>query len=287
MNKETGADGKKPADKKSKILFSVCLVVLIVVIVVAVGYACKRFRKSQRDEDLTQSVTVDVSAEDDEEQENDPEDEPDVVIPVDFEALQEVNPDIYAWIHIEDTNIDYPILQSEADDDYYLDHTVDGDEGLPGSIYTQYSYNSGCFEDNVTVIYGHNMRDDSYFGQLSEYQDEDFRSSHSVIEIYTPEHIYTYRLVFAITYDNSHLLAGYDCNEPDQYEDLLNVLQKNRTIPTWIEDPFTVTTDDKLIILSTCNGNSSQRYLVGAVLEQIDVEDAGLGESSADEQTES
>ncbi|MCD8133165.1 MAG: class B sortase [Clostridiales bacterium] len=280
MSKETGADEKKPANKKSKIIFYICLVVLIVVIVAAVGYMWKRSQKSQRDEELAESVMVDVSVSAEDEELAEPEEEEsDVVIPVDFEALQEVNPDIYAWIRIEDTNVDYPILQSETDDDYYLDHTVDGDEGLPGSIYTQYSYNSGCFEDNVTVIYGHNMRDDSYFGQLSEYQDEDFRSSHSTIEIYTPEHIYTYRLVFAITYDNSHLLASYDCNETDRYESFLNILQKNRTIPSWIEDPFTVTTDDKLIILSTCNGNSSQRYLVGAVLEQIDLEDVVSEES--------
>lgn len=280
MSKETGADEKKPANKKSKIIFYICLVVLIVVIVAAVGYMWKRSQKSQRDEELAESAMVDVSVSAEDEELAEPEEEEsDVVIPVDFEALQEVNPDIYAWIRIEDTNVDYPILQSETDDDYYLDHTVDGDEGLPGSIYTQYSYNSGCFEDNVTVIYGHNMRDDSYFGQLSEYQDEDFRSSHSTIEIYTPEHIYTYRLVFAITYDNSHLLASYDCNETDRYESFLNILQKNRTIPSWIEDPFTVTTDDKLIILSTCNGNSSQRYLVGAVLEQIDLEDVVSEES--------
>ncbi|MCC8080774.1 MAG: class B sortase [Lachnospiraceae bacterium] len=279
MSNETGADEKKPANKKARIIFYICLAVLIVVIVAAVGYMWKRSQKSQRDEELAESVTVDMSVSAEDEEDAEPEEQSDVVIPVDFEALQEVNPDIYAWIHIEDTNVDYPILQSETDDDYYLDHTVDKDEGLPGSIYTQYSYNSGCFEDNVTVIYGHNMRDDSYFGQLSEYQNEDFRNSHSTIEIYTPEHIYTYRLVFAITYDNSHLLASYDCNETDRYESFLNILQKNRTIPSWIEVPFTVTTDDKLIILSTCNGNSSQRYLVGAVLEQIDLKDVVLGES--------
>ncbi|MCC8028791.1 MAG: class B sortase [Lachnospiraceae bacterium] len=278
MTKETGAGGQRPANKKSKIIFIICLVVLIVIVAAAAAYMWRRSQKAQRDADLTESVMLDTSAGDEEEQEAVP-DETAVVIPVDFEALQEVNPDIYAWIHIEDSNVDYPILQSESDDDYYLDHTVDGDEGLPGSIYTQYSYNSGCFEDNVTVIYGHNMRDDSYFGQLSEYQNEDFRNSHSAIEIYTPEHIYTYRLVFAVTYDNRHLLASFDCNETTQYEGLLNSIQKNRTIPSWLEDPFSVTVEDKLIILSTCNGNSSQRYLVGAVLEQIDLEDVTAEEA--------
>lgn len=47
-------------------------------------------------------------------------------IPVDFDALKKQNPDIYAWIHIDDTKIDYPIVQSQGEDDYYLDHTIEG-----------------------------------------------------------------------------------------------------------------------------------------------------------------
>ncbi|MCD7981656.1 MAG: class B sortase [Clostridiales bacterium] len=263
--------------KKANVLFYVFLVILIAAVIGVIAYMWQRRQKSLADQQLAEEVTVDLSEEEEEEPEPE-EEEPTVTIPVDFDALQETNPDIYAWIHIEDTVIDYPIVQSETDDDYYLDHTVEGESGLPGSIYTQYSYNSGCFEDNVTLIYGHNMRNDTYFGSLSEYTDEEYRNSHSTIEIYTPEHIYTYRLVFAVTYDNRHILATYDCSDLSQYQSLLTSIQTDRTIPSWIEDPFTVTTADKMIILSTCNGNSSQRYLVGAVLEQIDLEDVGESE---------
>ena len=58
--------------------------------------------------------------------------EPAEEIPIDFAALQEVNPDIYAWIRIEGTNIDYPVGQSSTDDSYYLNHTIEGKEGYPG-----------------------------------------------------------------------------------------------------------------------------------------------------------
>ena len=61
-----------------------------------------------------------------------------VDIPIDFAALQQENPDIYAWIRIPGTSVDYPILQSDgADQSYYLNHTVDHEEGFPGSIYTE------------------------------------------------------------------------------------------------------------------------------------------------------
>ena len=54
--------------------------------------------------------------------------EPEEEIPIDFAALQAVNPEIYAWIRIEGTNIDYPIVQSSTDDTYYLNRTDEGTE---------------------------------------------------------------------------------------------------------------------------------------------------------------
>lgn len=92
-----------------------------------------------------------------------------VEIPIDFAALQEQNPEVYAWIQIQDTNIDYPILQREGDNGYYLDHTIDGEKKTEGSIFTE-DYNSKDFEDPNTVIYGHDMKNGSMFQNLLSYQ---------------------------------------------------------------------------------------------------------------------
>ena len=68
---------------------------------------------------------------------------------IDFAAAQAANPDVYAWIWIPGTNIDYPILQSETEDDaYYLNHTIEKKEGLPGTIYTE-KYNGKEFSSPV------------------------------------------------------------------------------------------------------------------------------------------
>ena len=93
---------------------------------------------------------------------------------VDFEELQKINPDVYAWIQIPGTNINYPILQSVTEaDDYYLNTTIDGKTGYPGSIYTE-KYNSTSFTDPVTVIYGHNMKEGTMFADLHKYTDKTF-----------------------------------------------------------------------------------------------------------------
>lgn len=186
--------------RKPNVIFIICFVILIAAVSVGVVYQVRQKQREKAYEKLAEEVVTEPVSEEEPEPESEPEPEK-PEIPVDFAALQEQNPDIYAWIRIADTNVDYPILQSPGDDDYYLNHTVEGEEGLPGAIYTQYSYNSGCFTDNVTVIYGHNMLNEFFFSRLKDYLDEEFRNSHSEIQIYTPEHIFTYKVVCAVTYD--------------------------------------------------------------------------------------
>ena len=77
--------------------------------------------------------------------------------PIDFDSLTAQYPDIYAWIRIPGTKVDYPIVQREGDNGYYLNHTIDGKKKTEGSIYTE-DYNSKDFGDANTVIYGHNMK---------------------------------------------------------------------------------------------------------------------------------
>lgn len=188
-----------------------------------------------------------------------------VEIPVNFQELQSMNPDIYAWIEIPGTEVNYPIVQSANDREYYLDHTIEGAEGLPGSIYTE-NLNTTTFQDKNTVVYGHNMRDRSMFGGLKYYADSTYMEEHKQIYIYTPEHIYTYEVFGAVTYDDRHLLLSYDFNNTEDYQTFLDSLSQMRNMNTYINKERPVTTEDRILTLSTCTGNEQQRFLVEAVL---------------------
>lgn len=188
-----------------------------------------------------------------------------IEIPIDFTSLQQQNPDIYGWIQIPDTVIDYPILQSGTDDSYYLDHTVEGVQGYPGSIYTE-SLNSKDFSDKNTVIYGHNMKDGSMFGGLRKYVDGDYMKDHSEIIVYTPEHKLTYQVFAAVTYDDKHILNTYDFSDPVQYQAYLDSIDNVRNMASYRDPDTTVTPENRIITLSTCNSNDTQRFLVEAVL---------------------
>lgn len=184
-------------------------------------------------------------------------------IPVDFAELQKENPDIYAWITIPDTGIDYPILQS-SDDTYYLNHTAEKKKGLPGSIYSE-CQNQRDFSDPNTVLYGHNMKNGSMFAGLHKFSDEKYMKKHQKILIYTPEHILTYQIFAAVVYDNRHILNCFDYSQLSGMEEFLQSLKKSRNLANIYLDTE-IQEGDRLLTLSTCNSNKEERFVVEAVL---------------------
>ena len=191
-------------------------------------------------------------------------------IPVDFEALQAENPDIYAWITIPGTNVDYPILQREGDNGYYLNHSVDGAESIAGAIFTE-DYNSKDFTDPNTIIYGHNMKNGSMFRTLHNYSDREFFDNNRDITIYMPDKILHYTIFAAYLYDSRHLMLSFDSKDPDVFRAYLDSVRNIRDMNAFVDTDIPVTEEDKIITLSTCyKGQADRRYLVQAVLVSIE-----------------
>jgi len=188
--------------------------------------------------------------------------------PVDWEGLWEVNPDVYAWITVPGTVIDYPILQHATDNTYYLYYNIDGSYGYPGCIYTE-NLNSKDFTDNNTVIYGHNMKNGSMFAGLHQFEDKNFFDGHQKVLIYTPEETYEYTIFAAYIYDDRHLLYSFDFANEDVYASYLDTIQSMRDLSANLRSDMTVTKEDKIITLATCMANQPEkRLLVQAVLNK-------------------
>ncbi len=186
---------------------------------------------------------------------------------IDFESLQTANPDVYAWIEIPDTEISYPMLRSE-EEDFYLTHNADKQKSTYGAIYTQ-SYNNASFDDFNTIIYGHNKQNGSMFGSLKNYRDQKFYESHRIINIYTPEQKFTYKVFAVYNNDDSHILLSNDFSDMAvrrKYISDIGSGKKGGNVDSEIE----LTEHSKIITLSTCTTPRTKRLLVQAVLTDVE-----------------
>ena len=185
---------------------------------------------------------------------------------VDFTQLWSINTDIYAWIYIPNTNIDYPILQCEGDDSFYLEHNYRGQYEFAGSIYTE-DINAKDFSDPNTVVYGHNMLNGSMFRTLHNFRDPAFFECNPYIYVYLPDRTLTYEIFSGYEYDNRHILSSFDFNDRDVYEKYLEYAMNPTEAMMCVRRDLEVTPDDRIITLSTCLGNiETSRYLVQGVL---------------------
>ena len=198
-------------------------------------------------------------------------------LPIDFEGLMEVNPEIYAWLRIPDTNIDYPILQHEDEDQsYYLSRDIYREANQAGSIYTEY-YNHKDFMDPNTIIYGHNMKNGSMFHNIRYFTDKEYFDEHHELYIYLPEIILKYEIIACYEYDDRHLIGTYDFLDEEVYADYLEDIMNPRSMYTMIREGVELTTEDKLVTLSTCIANkpNNRRLLQAVLLEEIEAEYRG------------
>ena len=183
--------------------------------------------------------------------------------PIDFASLQAANPDIYGWLEIPGTEFDFPLVQRQGDDSFYLTHDSDGNESSAGAIFTESAYNSTTMEDPVTVAYGHQMHAGTMFGKLQEtYSQENALEDYGEVIVYLPEKELHYQVFAAVPYDNRHILYNYDCTDSRRFNAFLNSIYEVREIGAQFNSGVTVSTDDKVLVLSTClAGNSQRRYL--------------------------
>lgn len=254
-------DEKKGSNNNSrtKKVFTVLAIILI-----AAGIGITLFQilstqnAKQKDENLT-SATITSQTVSEKKVEN----------KIDFDSLQKQNDEIYAWIKVPGTKVNYPVVQSETSDDFYLKHSAtDKSYSSSGAVYTQ-NLNKKDFTDRVTLIYGHNGYGDTYFTTLHRFEKPDFFEKHTKFVIYTPTEKLTYKIVSAFKYDDRHILNSFDFHNDEVYKEFIDMIQNptstNKNVAKSLDKEITI--EDNIVVLSTCfTGQKTNRYLVCGVL---------------------
>ena len=197
--------------------------------------------------------------------ETEPEDDPNAWyhdIDVDFAGLKEQNEDIVGWIYFEDEeSISYPLLYSG--DDYYLRRNYLKEEETAGSIYID-GNNSPDLDDAHTLIYGHNMRNLSMFGNLKFYKtEEDYFENHRHFQLITETGAYRYE-IFAYK-DVGTLTGGIYTTWKYVDDDFKKFVEDSICQGSYVDADIDVDDETHIVTLSTCSYDSDVRFTVRAV----------------------
>lgn len=182
------------------------------------------------------------------------EDEVPEVLP-EYEAILQENKDFAGWITIDGTRVDYPVMLTKADADYYLKRNFNGQEDINGTLFMDARTNLEHRSTNI-IIYGHNMKSGEMFGGLKKYLDEDYWKAHKQISFDTIYEKGTYE-IFAVClaqvqYQNTEAFRYYDFIQADSEESFQEFLDHVVQLSVFSETELPVYGDD-LLTLSTCN----------------------------------
>lgn len=175
--------------------------------------------------------------------------------------LQKENEELAGWIKIPDTAIDYPVMQTGSDNDYYLTHDFNKEENVHGAPFLDVNCQIGTSEN--LIIYGHNMKDKTMFQNLMLYRDASFCESNGVIEFDTPEESRKYQVIFVMLISEKEAESFPYYKYIDLSDETLyrNFLEQCSRYAIWqsksLPEPGT-----ELLTLSTCEYSRQNGRLV-------------------------
>lgn len=183
-----------------------------------------------------------------------------------YKTLFNKNKKLIGWIKIEDTVIDYPVMQT-VNNDYYLDHNFNQEKDKNGCIFMDYQCDVIEGSDNV-ILYGHHMQSGKMFGSLHKYSSEEYYQEHPKIQFDTIYEKGTYEIMYVFrskVYSEENVTFKYyqfiNANSEKEFNSYMNDMKALSLYDTQV----TANYGDKLLTLSTCDYQEKEgRFVVVA-----------------------
>lgn len=249
----------KKSEKKFNLII-VIRIISVIVILLCIGMIIYRFFNLKNSKKIIEDINSDVKIDDKTIEVNGVTAN---LIDTDISSLKKKNNDTIAWIKVNGTNVNYPVVKS-TNNDYYLKHSFDNSYSQAGWIFMDYRNNIINFDDN-TIIYGHNMLNQTMFSSLTNMLNESFfKTDDNNRYIYlTTENSSTLWKIFSIYVTNPETYyMNIDFSSKSDFSNFLNTI-KSRSMYNLNED---VTANDKILTLSTCTNLNTKRLVVHAKL---------------------
>lgn len=184
-----------------------------------------------------------------------------------YKKLYVENPDFIGWLAIDGTNIDYPVMLTPDDPEFYLRRGFNKQFSLAGTPFIDARCSINPMSDNI-IIYGHNMKDDTMFSDILKYSDYDFFIEHPSISFGTLESTKRYEIVAAFYSEvhpiDSNVFKYYNFIDAKTAKDYDAFISNIKNLSLYETNIFPIY-GDKLITLSTCSYHSDEgRFVIVA-----------------------
>ncbi len=240
----------------NKLILNFIIPIFIILMVFSLIKICTWYRENKASKQVLQEISNSIEVFEDEDVEQNKEEK----YKINFEELKNINNEVVAWLKVNNTKIEYPVVKAK-NNDYYLKYSFDKTYNEAGWIFADYK-NKFNGEDKNIVIYGHNRKDGSMFGSLKDtlneiwFNDDDNRN----IVFITEQEVSTYRVfsIYQIKKEDYYIKTDFKDNEFKKFIETL----KKRSIKEFDEE---ISESSHILTLSTCGNNNKYRTVLHAV----------------------
>ena len=245
--------GKRYNKKTSNKTIGIIILLIFISIMIVTGMMLFKWIKENRQsqdiiEDISKSISIDENI-DNVEKYN-----------IDFEELKHTNSDTIAWLKVNGTDIEYPVVKT-TNNDYYMTHSFDKSYNSVGWVFMDYKDKFDGTDNNM-VIYGHNRRDGSMFGTLKNILTEEWQNNaeNLIIPFITEDKKSEYQVfsVYRIEKEDYYITTNFGTDK--EFQTFINKI-KSRSVKDF---NVNVTTEDHILTLSTCADNNKYRVVLHA-----------------------
>ena len=227
--------------KKRKIIIKIIEILFIILLIIS-AYKLLNYTKDTKDnkniiDDLSKNVKIKNNK-----------------LIVDFNELKKINSDTIAYLKINNTNINYPVVKYK-DNEFYLNHNFEKKVNSGGWLFSDYKNNFDDNDKNI-VIYGHNMKNKTMFGTLSKTLTNEWQNDEKnlLITLVTEKGQYKYKIFSTYRIDNEEYYIKTNFIDNNEYINFLSTIKKRSN--KYYDVPLNE--EDQILTLSTCSGNNKR-----------------------------
>ncbi len=250
--------GRKRNKKYKKAILNLILYIILLSILIYSGIKIFKWYKDKTNNNkIVEQIKSTVIVEGKNEGENKEE------YTVNFNKLKEQNNETIAWLKVNNTNVEYPVVKG-TNNSFYLNHSFDKSNNSAGWIFADYRNKFDNTDKNI-IIYGHNMRDSSMFGSMKNILNSDWyeNEKNTDITLYTENEKCIYKVFSIYKIENEDYYIKTEFKNDNEFEKFIKTLKK-RSIKDFSVD---VSKDDDILTLSTCANNNKYRIVLHAIKE--------------------